>query len=585
MKNEKTDNNGALGAFTFVLHSHLPYVLFHGRWPHGTDWLFEAAAETYVPLLNAFNRLLSEGLKPKVTIGITPILAEQLTSDIFKDGFVSYLKDKIEISENDIEDFTKRGEEHLRRIAERWKTFYTEIFNSFKASYNFDIVGEFARLQNEGALEVITCAATHGYLPLLGYDQAVRAQVRLGVQTHKKHFGKAPKGIWLPECAYRPSYFWEFPVEESGMGYMRAGVEEILNEEGIDYFIVDSHLLEGGQAIGAYLDRFGGLKDIWDRFSTEFKDTKVDEPRPPYKPYMVVSPDGEGTKDGASIFTRDPKTALVVWSGEHGYPGDGNYLDFHKKHFPGGNRYWRVTGPKVDLGDKEIYEPDIVPERLKENATHFVGLVKETLKEYRDNFGEPGIITAPYDTELFGHWWFEGPTFIYNVLKELAADPEVQLTTLSEYYKEHPPKKAVSIPEGSWGEGGFHWIWFNDWTRWTWKQIYEVEEKMVELSAKYADTDDPGLKKLLNQMGRELLLMESSDWQFLISTWAARDYAEMRFSEHYNDFKKLLSIAELIINGEEPSTGDWELLGDIEKKDTPFPDIDISLWGERKGEV
>jgi len=580
---KKAEGGGSGGVFTFVLHSHLPYVLFHGRWPHGTDWLFEAAAETYVPLLNVFNRLVSEGTMPKATIGITPILAEQLASRIFKDTFVSYLEDKIETSENDIEDFGRRGELGLRHIAEGWKIFYTEVLESFRDRYKLDIVGEFARLQDEGAIEIITCAATHGYLPLLGYDRAVRAQVRLGVETHKKHFGRPPSGIWLPECAYRPSYFWEFPVEGMGPGYKRAGVEEVLSDEGIDYFITDSHLLEGGKAIGAYLDRFGGLREIWERFASEYKETEVDEPRTPYESYMVVSPGGDAPDKGAAVFTRDPKTAIVVWSGEHGYPGDGNYLDFHKKHFPGGNRYWKVTGPKVDLGDKELYNPDIIPERVKENASHFVSLVRGTLKDYRDNFGRPGIITAPYDTELFGHWWFEGPNFIYHVLKELSEDPNVGLTTLSEYYKNRPPEKAISIPEGSWGEGGFHWIWFNDWTRWTWKHIYEAEGKMIELADRCADTKDPGLKRVLSQMGRELLLMESSDWQFLISTWAARDYAEMRFSEHFNDFKKLLRIAELITNGEEPTTGDWELVGDLEKKDTPFPDLDVSLWEDKKG--
>jgi 1,4-alpha-glucan branching enzyme len=583
LKEKESEKNLAGGAFTFVLHSHLPYVLFHGRWPHGTDWLFEASAETYVPLLNVFNRLVSEGIMPKATVGITPILAEQLASPIFKDSFASYLKEKIATSENDVKDFTRRGEKNLGRTAEGWRVFYTEILESFEDRYKGDIVGEFARLQNEGAVEIITCAATHGYLPLIGYDRAVRAQVRLGVKNYEKHFGRPPKGIWLPECAYRPSYFWEFPVEDAGDGYKRAGLEEILSDEGIDYFIIDSHLLEGGKAIGAYLDRFGGLREMWERFATEYKETDVDEHRAPYQPYVVISPGGDAREKGASVFTRDPKTALVVWSGEHGYPGDGNYLDFHKKHFPGGNRYWKVTGPKVDMGEKEVYNPDIIPERIKENASHFSSLVRGTLSEYRDNSGRPGIITAPYDTELFGHWWFEGPTFIYHVLKELSADPDVELTTLSEYYKERPPEKAVSLPEGSWGEGGFHWIWFNDWTRWTWKHIYEVEGKIIELADNYADTDDPGFARILNQMGRELLLMESSDWQFLISTWAARDYAEMRFSEHYNDYKKLLRIADLIIEGKVPSTGDWELVGDLEKKDTPFPDLDISLWSRKEG--
>jgi len=563
------------GYFSFVLHSHLPYVLSHGSWPHGTDWLFEAAAETYVPLLDVCRRLADEGIHGGITLGITPILAEQLATEIFADGFVDYLTQKIEASENDVADFSRRGEGEMEGLARMWRDYYREMLEHFTDRYDRDIISAFRKLQDEGVIEIITCAATHGYLPLLGYDEAVRAQVRLGVAAYRRHFGVDPRGIWLPECAYRPAYHWEFPIEGAGAAYDRVGVEEVLYENGIDYFIIDSHLLEGGKAVGAYLDRSGELRAIWDRFLAEHPETAVDEPRQPYEPYLVSS---SGSKKTASVFTRDPKTALVVWSGEHGYPGDGNYLDFHKKHFPGGNRYWRVTGPKVDMGKKEVYRPEHIADRIGENASHFVGLVSHTLSEYRDQTGRGGIVTAPYDAELFGHWWFEGPMFIYRVLKEIHDNPEVSLTTLSGYYEQHPPRTVVSIPEGSWGEGGFHWIWFNDWTKWTWKHIYDAEGKMVRLAREHADTDDPGLARVLRQMGRELLLMESSDWQFLISTWAARDYAEMRFSRHSEDFDRLFGIARIIIGGGEPHTGDWEFVGDMEKRDIAFGDIDISLW-------
>ena len=572
---KKAPEVATTGSFTFILHSHLPYVLYHGQWPHGMDWLFEAAAETYIPLLNAFNLLIQKSITPNVTIGITPVLAEQLSSPAFGDGFIAYLTQNIEASRVDIDDFSRRGEKEMERLAKGWEAFYLEGLTSFTEKYNKDILGEFKRLYFENAIEIITCAATHGYLPLLGYDEAVSAQVKLGVETFEKHFGKKPRGIWLPECAYRPSYPWEFPVEDTGKGYMRKGIEEFLHDSGIDYFIIDSHLLEGGKAIGAYLDRFGGLREIWERYISEVPDTAVDEPHSPYEPHLISSTGGLRT---ASVFTRDPKSALVVWSGEHGYPGDGNYLDFHKKHFPGGNRYWKVTGPKVDLGEKELYNPDLIPERLKENARHFAGLVKKTLHQYQEEHGRPGIVTSPYDTELFGHWWFEGPWFIYEVIKELSRDSSVKMVTLSQYLKENPPEKVISIPEGSWGEGGFHWVWFNDWTKWTWKHIFEAEKMMIGLVNENKDTKDPGLLRVLTQMGRELLLMESSDWQFLISTWSARDYAQMRFSEHVGDFMKLADIARILIDNGEPSTGDWEFVGDVEAKDFPFPDLDISLW-------
>ena len=563
------------GNFSFVLHSHLPYVLSHGRWPHGTDWLFEAAAETYVPLLDVCRKLADEGIHGGITLGITPILAEQLATDIFADGFIDYLTQKIEASENDVTDFSRRGESEMEALARMWLGFYRGVLENFTDRYNRDIIDAFKKLQDEHVIEIITCAATHGYLPLLGYDEAVRAQVRLGAATYRRHFGVEPRGIWLPECAYRPAYHWEFPIEGAGKAYDRAGVEEVLFENKIDYFIVDSHLLEGGKAIGAYLDRSGELKAIWERFLAEVPETAVDEPKEPYEPYLVSS---TGSKKTAAIYSRDPKSALVVWSGEHGYPGDGNYLNFHKKHFPGGNRYWRVTGTKVDMGNKEVYRPELISDRIGENASHFVGLVSNTLSDYHDRTGRAGIITAPYDAELFGHWWFEGPQFIYRVLKEMHEGRTVSLTTLSAYYDENPPRTVVSIPEGSWGEGGFHWIWFNDWTKWTWKHIYEAEGRMVDIVRDHADTDDPGLSRVLRQMGRELLLMESSDWQFLISTWAARDYAEMRFSRHTEDFNRLYGIAETLIGGGTPHTGDWEFVGDMEKRDIAFGDLDVSIW-------
>ena len=440
-----------IGYFTFVLHSHLPYVLSHGRWPHGTDWLNEASAETYVPLISVIKRLAADGIASKITLGVTPILAEQLSSPLFADGFISYLKQKIEASRDDIREFERHGQRELAGLAAMWESFYVDIYEGFVSGCRGDIIGELRRLREQGAVEIITSAATHGYLPLLGYDQAVRAQIETGARTHVRHFGARPAGIWLPECAYRPGYVWEFPVEGAGAGYRRRGIEEFLSDASISYFVVDSHLLEGGKAVGAYLDRFEGLKEIWDRFISEYRETIVDEPRSPYESYAVSS---EGGPKTASIFTRDPKSALVVWSGEHGYPGDSNYLDFHKKHFPGGNRYWKVTGPKVDLGEKQVYDPGIIPERIRENAAHFAGLVRQTLADFSGTHHRPGIVTAPYDTELFGHWWFEGPRFIYQVIREFSENPGVRLTTLTEHHESLPAPEGRHYSRGLLGGGG-----------------------------------------------------------------------------------------------------------------------------------
>ncbi len=565
-----------LGSFTFILHSHLPYVLSHGTWPHGTDWLNEAASETYIPLLEIFDQLVEEGHMPKAVVGITPVLAEQLADPTFEDEFKGYLKNKIEAAREDAKQFGKWNWANMQRLAEMWEAYFTNVLNLFGEKYRGDLIGAFKRLQDMGALEIITCAGTHGYLPLLGEDSAIRAQVRVGVETYKRHFSREPRGIWLPECAYRPRYQWKPPVDGFGNERMRKGIEEFLHEEGIEYFVVDSHLLKGGKAIGVYIHRFEALKQLWKQFEREYIVDVAGVEKSAYEVYLVSSsPDGDKP---VAVFSRDPETGLQVWSGQWGYPGDGYYLDFHKKHFPGGHRYWRVTSAKADLAHKEEYRPTWVDERIRENASHFKDLVKGVLSRHRQESGRPGIVAAPFDSELFGHWWFEGPRWIYLVLKWMDMDPEIELTTGGEYLDDDPPRQVISLPEGSWGEGGFHWIWLNEWTKWTWELIYDAERKMKEMVKDHASTSDSDLLRLLRQMARELLLLESSDWQFLISTWSARDYAELRLREHYDDFMKLYGLVKKRARGVELHVGDWEFLGDCERRDNLFPDIDVGWW-------
>jgi len=565
-----------IGQFTFILHTHLPYVLGHGKWPHGTDWLNEAAAECYVPLLRVLDRLAADGVQPALTIGLTPVLLEQMAHPAFIEHFDEYLTQKIAASENDEAEFGKTGDSKLR-LATMWKNYYGEIRKHFHDTYGRDLIAAFRRHQDAGRIEIITCAATHGYLPLLGSDEAVRAQVKTGVETYKKYFDRQPAGIWLPECAYRPSYEWTHPVDFAGKRtFTRAGVEEVLHENGLSYFIVDSHLLEGGKAIGAYIDRFDALKRLWGQFEKSY--TQIDgEPKTPQKTYLVSS---KGGPKVAAILVRDPETALQVWSGEYGYPGDGNYLDFHKKHFPGGNRYWRVTGAKVDLGDKKEYNPDVIMGRVQENAGHFKDLIKQRLVDYKAKTGENGFLVAPFDTELFGHWWFEGPEFLYHVCKWVADDPELQPATGSSMIETNPPTEIIALPEGSWGEGGYHWIWLNEWTDWTWKHIYQCEDKMTELAGKYGDSTDEIIQRLLKQLARELLLLEASDWQFLISTWAARDYAEMRLGVHYEAFKRLVEIIDNVAQNGDIAPTDLTYLDELAERDSAFADVEPKHWAK-----
>jgi len=561
-----------LGSFNLVLHSHLPWVLNHGVWPHGTSWVNEAAAETYIPLLMELYKLVDEGYHPKLTVGLTPVLCEMLRHPSFVEGFVGYLDEKIAAATHDEKDFTENKYEEGRiKLTKWWQEFYARVKDDFTHRYKKDIVGAFKNLQDMGLLDIITCGATHGYNPLLSKDSSLDAQFKVAVDNYKKHFGRNPTGVWLPECAYRPGYKWKNPI--TGEEKERPGVEYFLAKNGLKYFFVDTSLLLGGKSQGVYAARFPLLAKLWQQFASQYEEIPTSFEKSQYEAYLVST--GPSTPAPVGFFTRDEKTGIVVWSGEHGYPGCAEYLDFHKKHYPGGLRYWKVTGAKVDLGEKMLYWPDDVPRKLDENGSHYVNLVKDILRDYNQKNGGPGIVVAPYDCELFGHWWFEGNWWLARVLKWLEDDPEVELTNSRLFMKENPPNKVVSIIEGSWGQGSSHWVWLNEWTTWTWERVYECEAKCEEIITKYKDTENEHLRKILKQLVRELLLLESSDWQFLISTWSARDYAENRVAHHYENFNRLYKMATNYATGINVEEGEWHFLGTLEANNGIFPEIDL----------
>ncbi len=575
------------GSFAFVLHSHIPYVLSHGRWPHGTNWLHEVAASSYVPLLDALYALAEEGCSPKITIGITPVLAEQLADESFKFEFQAYLREQIKAATNDKRAFTRLNDEGRARMAEYWHDFYSGILDRFRKRYKKSLVRAFAALQDAGHIEIITSSATHGYSPLLSQDLSIEAQVKQGVATYERHFGRKPSGYWLPECAYRPAYRWSAPLQPKGCAiepYDRKGVEEFLAENGLRYFFAESHLLHGGETRGVYIDRFGALEKLWERFSVQYD---VTPDKTPYVPYLVETrPDASaamqsGASDGptaspVAVFFRDDATGQQVWSRSMGYPGDEWYLEFHKKHTPGGLKYWRVTGPNADLGDKLVYDASKAEERIRSHADHFVHLAAQILNSHEQHAGQPGIICAPYDTELFGHWWFEGTRWIYHVLKGMAANPEIRTVTCSEYLQENPPTASIAIPEGSWGEGGFHYMWLNQQTEWTWGCVYEAEMEMKELASKYCGNAD--VLPLLKQAARELLLLQSSDWQFSISTSTSKDYGEARLTDHFKSFQKLAGLIRKKASGVKIDEKDWDAYKVCEERDCLFADVDPSWW-------
>lgn len=571
-----------LGAFTFVLHSHLPYARLAGRWPHGEEWIHEAASETYIPLLQILYDLKEEGINYRLTVGITPILAEQLADPDVIDHFDQYLDDKIEAAKKDMDFFdgipgsteddveiVLEVDPHLRYLAEWYKNWFEDIKAAFDSRFNRDIIGAFRRLQDEGYIEVTTSAATHGYLPLLSRDSSIVGQLKTGVSSYKRMFGRQPTGIWLPECAYRPAY-----ITDSGQ--KRPGLETWLAQNGLKVFFSETHTITGGQPVGvAAGEVIGPYGEIKRRYVIPAAKTLPERHATTYDAYYVsetISGAGAEEHSGVAVIGRNNRTGQQVWSADWGYPGDFDYREFHRKAMTSGLQYWRVTGAKTDLGSKDYYHPDWAAYKVDQHAEHFAHLVGDLLREYNAQTGKFGLISSNYDTELFGHWWFEGISWLGKVLRHLAQNPEVELTTASKFVNEHPPSEVLHIPEGSWGAGGTHFTWDNGETHWMWTPIYEAETRMEALAGKYPKPSGDELKTL-NQAARELLLLESSDWPFLVTTGQAREYAIRRFSQHVERFGKLASSMEAGKPKADLADEYWEL-------DKVFPDIDYR-WFSR----
>ena len=359
-------------------------------------------------------------------------------------------------------------------------------------------------------------------------------------------------------------------------GFNRIGVEQALSESGLEFFFVDTHLVEESRRIPSPYELQKG--ELPPDPNTE---RMTREPhRSLYQPYFVDGPyeASAGEAHPTTIFPRDPRTGVQVWSGDTGYPGDGVYLDFHKKRWPGGHRYWRVTGPRVDMGDKQPYYPQEAAERTKAHAAHFVHLVYEALKSgFNDTV--PPILCSPFDAELFGHWWFEGPLWLEAIARTLHDyDTGVQLISCADYLDQYPRAGFIAMEEGSWGAEGTNQVWMNPETSWTYTHIYPAEIYTREVCTSGSWQDSSIGKRILQQLCRELLLLESSDWQFLITTGAARDYAEIRFLTHNDQFNEVKAIWQHFESTGTIAKADETRLSEIELRDSIFPDIDPGLW-------
>jgi 1,4-alpha-glucan branching enzyme len=525
------------GYLALVLHAHLPYV----RHPEDEnfleeDWLYEAITETYLPLLMRLDRIADEGVPCRLTLTMSPTLCSMLQDALLTGRYSRRLDSLCELGDREVERTKKDAT--FGPLARYYRDHFFDARAAFHDRYHRDLVAAFRRLQDIGLIEILTCGATHGFLPLMQRrPEAVRAQIAVASAHYRSCFGRDPVGIWLPECGYYP------------------GVDRFLAEEGIRYFFVDTH----------------GIVDA--------------VPRPRFGCYAPIL-----TPTGVAAFGRDPESSAQVWSAEQGYPGDPSYREFYRdigwdldwsyvrnyiqatgdrKNV--GFKYYRITGKTAH---KEPYDPWAARERAASHASNFMFNRERQIEHLRAQMDRPPVVVSPYDAELFGHWWFEGPEFLDFLIRKSAFDQNVyRLATASDFMLEVGEHQLATPPMCSWGAGGYAEVWLNGKNDWIYPHLDKAAQRMIGLAQDYPDAQ--GLtERALQQAARELLLAQASDWAFIMHTGTMVDYAVKRTKEHV---LRLFRLHDQIRSAhiDEP----W--LSYLEGRDNLFPEIDYRVYRPR----
>jgi 1,4-alpha-glucan branching enzyme len=508
--------------FVLMLHSHLPWVLHHGRWPHGADWLCEATVDSYLPLLHTLDRMETDNTAMPITLGITPILAAQFAHPAFAAEVERYLDERMRAVAEAPASLAASGELSLIGLVSFWRNHYHTVRATWQR-HDGDLIAGFDHHARAGRIELITSAATHGFLPLLARDESVRLQLLVGWAEHVRHFGRLPRGCWLPECGYRPRGTWH-PLPSAREQPARAGLEDHLQHAGFDWFVVDAHLLDAGEVVDPYAEPVPAART-------------GSATRSPYRIYQVQPTRGRPLR----LLVRDPASSARVWSRAGGYPGDARYLEFHKQRSPGGLRLWAVTNAGSDLGAKKRYAAAAAARATSAHAAHFHELL-QTIAATADHTDH--VITAPFDTELFGHWWFEGVDFLRDVYQDFGPGDPVIPSTADAALAAEPRGAEETIPlaAGSWGANGDWSMWLNPRTEWLWERLWPLEERFWDVVPRALELG--GSITIIEQAARELLLAQSSDWPFIITNGSAGDYGARRFAEHCNALDRLVDGLE-----------------------------------------
>jgi 1,4-alpha-glucan branching enzyme len=523
------------GYLSLVLHAHLPFIR-HPEYPDflEEDWFFEAMTETYLPLLDVYERLSAEGVDFRVTMSLTPPLCAMMSDDLLISRFRDYLNRRIELSDKEL---SRTKNTDFYYAAQMYNQKFKRYRSLFEDYYHGAILNGFKKFQEAGKLEIITCCATHGFLPLQVHKESVRAQIKTAAEDYRRKFDRSPRGIWLAECAFNP------------------GDDKFLKEQGIRFFFMESHGVMHGT------------------------------PRPKYGIYAPVY-----TTCGVAAFARDMESAQQVWSAQSGYPGDSNYREFYRDlgydldydyikpylHSDGvrrniGMKYHKITG-KVPLNQKQPYYPQDARNKAAEHAGNFM-FNRQKQIEYLAGIitDRKPLVVSMYDAELYGHWWYEGIDFLEFLFKKIHYDQkDIKLITPMEYLAANPVNQIVEPSASSWGDKGYNEVWLNSGNDWIYRHLIKAAERMIELANRFPNAQGV-LRRALNQAARELMLMQSSDWAFLMTVGTAKEYSTKRTQDH---IKRFNAVYDMITGNRIDEAYIW----DLEQKDNIFPEIDYGVY-------
>jgi len=521
------------GYLIINLHAHLPFINHIDKNYIEENWFFEAVVESYVPFIRMIENLQKDNIKPSITLSLSPTLGAMLENENLEKKLKIYINSRLELIEKE---FSRENDERIHKILKVYQNLYEQAAEMV-VRYSGDLITPLKRFQASGDIEIITTSATHSILPLLIHKEAIDAQITMAVEDYKDRFNKAPLGFWLPECAYD------------------SRIPDFLKINDLKYFFLEDNSVD-----------LNSENEILSHYKVS---------------------------NGLNVFLRDSNSSMQVWSSQFGYPGNGEYREFYRdigydreieylKEFTGsdlriptGLKYYRVTSLNTELSSKEYYDYEKALIRAESDARDFLGRIISRFDSYNNLKSKPLIVNC-YDAELFGHWWFEGHIFLENIIRIIRKDRiPVQIITPSEYIAISQSPQFISPQLSSWGEGGYFDPWLNESNDFIQEKIYEATEKMINLANRFKNQDLSLLyKRALNQSAREVLLLHSSDWPFLIYLGSHREYAIKRFYSHLENFEKL-------IKGVIDKNIDEQLLINLEKQNNIFPRINFKIFSSK----